>query len=561
MLSLLFITTSAWAADSIAMYGNPKYGPGFTQFDYVNPSAPKGGTFRSAQVGTFDTLNPFNIKGTPPPESGYSKLVFESLLYRSADEPFSLYPWLSQSVELPDDRSAITFHLNPAARWADGQPVTVDDVLFSWETLKAKGRPNMRSYYGRVAKAEIKDDVIKFTFQPKEDGPSGTTFDRELPLIIGLMPILPKHDWQGKVFDQTTLTPPLGSGAYRVESVDQGRKLVLSRRTDYWGRDLPVMRGMMNFDRIVLDYYRDETVARTAILSGAAEFKTESDLLQMQRAYKGKKDAVVTEAVPHHRPEPYRGFVFNTRRAPFDDLDLRKALAAASDFPQLNRTLYGGQLKRSLSSFANSDLAARGAEDATVAPAVFRARLKTAIDVLLAKGYRYDDQQLVTKVGKPVVFEILLTDSNDEKLALGWVRQLAAIGVTARVRTVDSAQFTARLNDFDYDVIVYRWINSLSPGNEQALYWGSAAAETKGSRNYAGVGDSAIDAAIDGLRQARDYGQLTSAAKTLDQRLIDGSYVIPLFYNGADLIAHSVHIKRPEIVPLTGYDLRTFWWE
>ena len=576
-LSLLLLLAAGPAfadsgsAEGLAMYGQPKYAPGFTQFDYVDKDAPpygqRSGMFRSAQVGTFDTLNPFNIKGTAPPESGYSKLVFESLLYRSADEPFSLYPWLAQSAELPDDRSAITFRLNPAARWADGQPVTADDILFSWETLKARGRPNMRSYYGRVAKAEKLDALsVKLTLQAKEGGhDNNQTFDRELPLIMGLMPILPKHYWSGKDFTATTLAPPLGSGPYRVESVDQGRKLVLARRAGYWGGDLPVMRGMMNFDRIVLDYYRDETVARTAVLAGDEDFKTEGDLLQMQRAYRSKKDSVVTEAVPHHRPEPYRGFVFNTRskenRPPFDDPDLRRALAAASDFPQLNRTLYGGQLKRSLSTFANSDLAARGAEDASVAPAVFRARRRAAIDRLLAKGYRYESQQLVARDGRPVAFEVLLADAGDEKLALGWARQLAAIGVAAQIRTVDSAQFTARLNDFDYDVVVYRWINSLSPGNEQGLYWGSAAADVKGSRNYAGVRDSAVDAAIDGLRQAGDYAQLTSAAKALDQRLIDGSYVIPFFYNGADLIAHSAHIKRPEIVPLTGYDLRTFWRE
>lgn len=549
------------AKDGIAMYGQPKYAADFTQFDYVNAAAPKGGTLKIASTGTFDTLNPFNIKGTVPPDSVYNKLVFESLLYRSADEPFTMYPLLAQSVELPDDRSSITFHLNPAAKWADGVAVTADDVLFSVGALKASGRPTMRSYYSRIAKLERLDArSVRFTFARNPDG----QIDRELPLIVSLMPVLPKHYWSGKDVGASTLVPPLGSGPYQVTAVDPGRSLTLARNDSYWGHDLSVNRGMNNFAKIIVNFYRDETVARTAVLAGEADFKTEGNLLTMQRSYRGRSidsGAVVTEALVHHRPEPYRGLVLNTRHAPLDDPDLRAALETASDFPQLNRTLYGGQLKRSLSSFANSELAARGPEDATVAPAIFRARVKTAIDKLLAKGYRYEAQQLVAPDGKPLNFEILLADAADEKLALGWLRQLAQVGITARVRTVDAAQFAARLNDFDYDIVVYRFINSLSPGNEQALYWGRAAADVPGSRNYAGVHDAAIDSAIDNLRHATDYAGLTVATRALDQKLIDGHYVIPFFYTGADLIAHSAHMKHPERLPLTGYDLRTFWWQ
>lgn len=564
-LSLLccLLAAPAWATESggIAAHGTPALQAAFDHLPYVNPDAPKGGQLRLALVGGFDTLNPFIVKGNPPPDPYYNRFVFECLMFRSADEPFTLYPWLADRAELATDRSTMTIHLNDKARWPDGRAVTADDILFSWQTLKKSGRPNMRLYYGRVDSATAVDaQTVRFAFKAKTDG----SYDVELPLLIGQMPILPAHVWAEKDFTQTTLSPVMGSGAYEVTEVQPNRRIVMTRRADWWGRDLPVMRGQMNVDRVVLDFYRDETVARQAVMAGAADFKSEADLLRWQNAYRGNAlndGRIVLDSVPHHRPEPYKGFVLNTRRAPFDDPAFRHALVLAGNFAQINQTLYGGQYRRSLSSFANSMLAAVGDEDMNVSAEAYRARLKLAQQDLREAGYTFADEKLIGRDGKPVVFDVLLNDSSDQRIALSWARQLQAIGVVANVRLADSAQFQARLNDFDYDVVVNRWANSLSPGNEQNIYWGSAAAATKGSRNYAGVHRPTVDSAIDALLKAGSYEDMTSAARALDKELIAGNYVIPFFFSGADLLARSASLHRPEQPPLTGYDIRTLWSE
>lgn len=566
LLSWFYAAAPALAADDLPLpaltsHGEPKLAAPFTAFPYVNPTAPKGGSLRIALTGTFDSLNPFILKGNYPPATYYNVFVFESLLYRSADEPFTLYPWLAEKVAMAADRSSITFILNPKARWQDGVPVTAADLIFTWKTLAKDGRPNMRSYYARVADVKAIDDrTVRFFLKAKDD----KTYDRELPLLIGLMPVLPEHALKGKDFSQTTLSPMLGSGAYKITRVDPGRKIEMEHVKDYWAADLPTLKGQQNFDRITLDFYRDEMVARQAVLSGAADFKGEADLLKWQKFYKGRavdNGDVVLEALPHHRPEPYRGFVLNTRRAPFDQPALRRALRLAADFDQINQTLYGGAYKRSLSSFANSTLAAVAPEGAGESAEAARANLKMARDQLLQAGFSYQDEKLLSPDKKPVTFEILLNDANDERIALAYRRQLERLGITARVRTVDSAQFQARLNDFDFDLMVYRWVNSLSPGNEQAIYWGSAAADVKGSRNYAGVRDQGIDKAISQILTATDQDQLVDAAQSLDAQLIAGNYVIPFFYSGADLFVRRKNIHRPQQLPLTGYDIRTFWSE
>lgn len=563
-----FLMALIWAgaaqaepAHAIASHGVPKYSAGFGAFDYVNKDAPKGGQLRIALTGTFDSLNPYILKGTAPPATYYNSFVYESLLYRSADEPFTMYPWIAEKIEVAPDRSDITFFLNPKARWQDGQPITADDIQFTYQTLLKSGRPNIRTYYGKVATVDVIDQrTVRYSFKQIEAG----GYDGELPLLVSLMPVLPKHLLEGKDFAQTSLQPLPGSGAYRVTSVEAGRKIMLQHVDNYWAADLPVMRGQQNFQTITLDFYRDEMVARQAVLSGAADFKVESDKLKLQKAYRSRavdSGEVVLEEVAHQRPEAYRGFVLNTRRAPFSNPILRHAIRAAANFPQINQTLFGGAYQRSRSSFANSVLAATGPEEKYLSPETYRARLRDSRDVLLSAGYKYRDEKLIAPDGQPVSFEILLVDSMDERIALAFARQLRPLGIMARVRTVDSAQFQARLNDFDFDVMVYRWVNSLSPGNEQLIYWGSKAADIKGSRNYPGVCDAAVDAAIEKLLAAKDYAVLTEATRALDQLIIDGDYVIPFFYCGADLFARRSTIRRPAQVPLTGYDIRTFWAE
>ncbi len=564
---LLLLSSSAWAQSlpaggGLAMHGQPKYAADFKNFDYVNPAAPKGGTLRLSAVGTFDNVNPYIIKGTPPRPEQFNVYVFESLMYRSADEPFTVYPWLAERAAMAPDRGSITFALNPKAAWPDGTPFTVDDVLFTVETLKTRGRPSHRAYYGKVASVQkLGARGVLFTFNRLPDG----TYDRELPLIMALMPMLPKHYWEarmkaGKPFDETTLDPVMGSGAYQIAAVDVGRQITLKRNPSYWGRDLPVMRGQQNFDNIIIDYFRDDGVAREAFLAGAVDLRFEQDPLKMRQAYKGdalEGKTITLDSIPHQRPEPMRGLFINARRVLFGDAVLRRALALAGDFDQLNRTLYGGTFKRSLSSFPNSILASPNAVPPTLDR---RARLQQAKDMLTRAGYTYKDGKLFTPFKQPVAFEVLLGDAGDERLVLSWREAIRPLGTDIAIRTVDTAQFQSRLNDFDYDMVVFRLINSLSPGNEQRIYWGSAAAGTPGSRNYAGVRDAAIDALTGKFLNVTTYDELVTTAHALDDKLIDGAYVIPFFYLGADLVAKSERISCPTKPPLTGFELRSCWY-
>jgi microcin C transport system substrate-binding protein len=341
----------------IAMLGKPAHPPGFTHFPYVNPDAPKGGTLRQAVTGSFDTLNPHVVKGVPAFGLG---LVFETLLARAWDEPFSLYGLLAESLEVPDDRSAVTFHLNPAARWQDGTPVTSADLLFSLAVQREHGTPNRRQYYARVTSAEALDDqTVRFTFQPDAEG----RYDRELPLLMGLMPIHSRAWWAGKPFERTTLDAPMGSGPYRVASVDPGRRIVYERVPDYWGRDLPSRRGLFNVDQFDFLYFRDDTVALEAFKAGQGDVRREDDPARWATGYNGpalRDGRILLEELPHQRPEPARGFIFNERRPLFRDRRVREALGLATDFAWINRSFFHGELTRTASYYPNSELAAHG---------------------------------------------------------------------------------------------------------------------------------------------------------------------------------------------------------
>lgn len=571
-------------AHGIAMHGEPLYPPGFDHFAYVNPSAPRGGELRLSVTAAFDSLNPHTVKGLAAP--GLAQ-TYETLMARSADEPFSLYGLIAESADMAPDRSAIEFILRKEARWHDGAPVTVEDVLFSWETLRRDGRPNTRLYYAKVAKAEQTGErALRFTFAPNADG----AIDREMPLIMGLMPILNKKWWAGRDISRTFLDEaPLGSGPYRVATAEPGRRIVYQRVADYWGRDLPVRRGLYNVDSMVFTVYRDDRVALEAFLAGDADLRRENDPALWAAGYAGPAiddGRIVMDELPHRRPQTIRGFVFNTRKPPFDDLRVRRALALLLDYDWIGRSFFHGKLTRSRSYFPNSELEApaappQGDELALLTPfrdrlpaALFseppptamdwpdrRAAMREALRGLGEAGWKLTQGKLLDGAGRRMTFEILLNDPKDERVALEYLRALERIGVAAQLRTVDSAQFQARLNDFDFDTTMGGWESSLSPGNEQLYYYGSAAATNKGSRNLPGVVDPAVDALAAATARAATRAELVATVRALDRVLLWGSYVVPLLHAREDRIAHWRRLQRPAVTPLYGPPLETWWLE
>jgi len=586
---MLAFSLPAWAVETpqqgIAMHGAPKYQNGFAHFDYVNSDAPKGGTLRLNANGSFDSTNPFIVFGQPV---AYLTLVYESLMTRSWDEPFALYGLLATSIEVPEDRASIIFNLNPKAKWSDGQPVTADDVLFSFTTLRDKGRPNHRTYYKKVAKAEKLDERrIKFTFTHETDG----RIDREMPLIMGLMPILPKHIWENRDFEKTSLVIPMGSGPYKVSKLDPGRSILYTRAPDYWGKDLPVQKGLYNFDEIRIDYYRDESVALEGFKANQFDLRREFNPNKWATAYDFpavKDGRVKQEQFEHHRPEPAAGFVFNTRRDPFHDPALRAALEYTFDSGWINKNLFHSQYHRTESFFPNSELAAPSMPEGKeleilnkyrtqLLPEIFTAPVKPpstdggeeslrgnllkARAILQTAGYIWKEEMLYApQATAPVTFEIMLADPSEEKIALTWARALKRIGITPRVHTVDSAQYQARLASFDFDVTSYKWINTLSPGNEQVFFWGSAAADQKGSRNYPGVKDSVVDALANAIPATATREDLVATTHALDRVLMAGHYTIPFYYLGVDDIAYwTTHLFYPSPPPLYGTVLESWW--
>ncbi len=560
------------------MHGTPAYPPDFPAFSYVNPDAPKGGTLRLTVTGGFDTLNPHVVKGVPAAGLSY---VFETLMARSWDEPFSLYPLLARRISVPPDRSVLTVFLDPAARWHDGTPVTADDVLFSLQVQRDHGTPNRRQYYSMVASAErIDAATVRFTFTPQADG----TYDRELPLLMGLMPIHQKAWWQGRDFSRTTLDPPMGSGPYRIETVEPGRRITYVRDPGYWGRDRPTRRGLFNADRVVFDYYRDETISLQAFLAGEADVRRESDPGRWADGYTGPALAagrILREDLPHRRPETARGLILNTRRPLFADRRVRAALGLAVDAAWMNRTFFHNALTRTASYYPNSELAATdlptGLERAALEPLrpllppeVFthpytppgggdRAALRDAFARLTAAGWRLKGGRLEDGAGQPFAFEILLGTPGDEREAQEIARGLGRLGISAAVRTVDSAQYQTRLDSYDFDTTIRGWTSSLSPGNEQLYYFGSAAADTPGSRNLPGIRDPAVDALAASLAHAASREELVARVRALDRVLLWGEYMIPLFHDTADHMARWSHIHRPDVTPLYGPVIDAWW--
>lgn len=573
-------TGSGEPTHAIAMHGKPALAADFTHFPYANPDAPKGGTLRLAVTGSFDSLNPFIIKGNRA--AGVRKLVFESLMARSLGEPFSLYGLIAEKVDMPDARDEVTFHLNPKARFSDGQPVTAEDVVFSWRTLRDAGRPNHRAYYKKVKRVETPDQyTVRFVLAGD---------DRELPLILALMPVLPAHVFKERAFDRTTLEPLIGSGPYVIKSVKPGQQVVFARNRDYWGRDLPASRGRWNFDEIRYDYFRDTLGGFEAFKKGLADFRFESDPTRWVTAYDFaavKDGRVVRETIKTGLPAPASAFVFNTRRAVFADRRVRQALIMAFDFEWANRNLFHGLMVRTHGFFDGADLSSVGkpasarerrwlAEagakvDGDVLEGRYRAPksdgsgrdrklFRAALKLLAAAGWKIDGGVMKNRAsGEALRFEMVVATREQEAIALNYQRSLRLIGVEMAIRSIDSAQFQRRLQTYDYDMIPFTWYNSLSPGNEQAFYWGSNGRDTPGTRNYMGVADPAIDAMIDKMLAARDRPSLVDAARAIDRILISGRYVLPLYHAPGQWLARWKRIARPETLSLYGFRDEVAW--
>lgn len=572
----------------IAMHGDLKYPEDFQHFDYVNPQAPKGGKIKFSVVGTYNTLNPFVIKGTPPAGlSLYSeRLVYECLMVRSADEPFSLYGMIAETVEMASDRSFIIFNLNPKAKWADGQPITAEDVIFSHATLKEKGMPNLQMFYSKVDRVEkLSERSVKFTFKQQPQG----GYDPEAPLLLALMAVLPKHALQGRDLEKLTMEPILGSGPYVIADVKPGHSIRYKRRPDYWGANLPINRGRFNFDEIHFEYYRNAKVELEAFKAGQFDVRSEQNPLKWQHAYDFvavKDGRVVKITYEHSRPVGMRGFVFNTRKELFADIRVRQALTYAFDFEWLNRTLFQDAYQRTESYFANTTLACRGIPQgeerrlllpyrAELPDSLFqeefhlprggdqkqmRDNLKKAIQLLNEAGWEVEAGRLVNqKTRRPFKFEILLYRPEDERVALAFVRNLKHLGIVATVRALDSAQFENRMTHYDYDMTIWMWGHTLSPGNEQKFYWGSQEADKPGSRNYPGIKSKIIDALCEKVATAQDRTHLTTAVHALDRVLLWGYYTIPLYHTNKIYLAYWNKFGHPEIKPDVGIYF-SHWW-
>jgi len=566
---------------AIAMHGTPALPADFANMPYANPRAPKGGRLVQGILGTFDSLNPLIVRGLAVQQ--IRGFVVESLMARGNDEAFTLYGLLARSVETDETRSYVTFRLDPGARFSDGQQVTADDVLFSWTLLRDKGRPNHRQYYSKVARAEALDQLtVRFDF--------GGAPDRELPLILGLMPVLPRHAIDVVTFEETSMTAPIGSGPYRVSAVNPGASVTLTRNPDYWGRDLPVNRGLWNFDEIRLDFYREANSHFEAFKRGLYDFRVETEPLRWHDGYDfsaARNGEVIRDTIKTGMPQPSEFLVFNTRRPAFSDIRVRQALTLLFDFEWINRNYFFGLYGRSASFFAGSELSAygRAADEreraflkpfASQIPAdIFdgsyrlpvtdgsgrdRATLRSALNLLAQAGYDLDGNVLRQRSTRaPLAFEIMVTTRDQERIALAFARDLKRAGIEASVRAVDAVQFDQRRLGFDFDMIQNRWDQSLSPGNEQFFYWGSEAADNQGTRNYMGVKDPAIDVMIANMLEARERVTFVSAVRALDRTLMSGFYAIPLFNVQEQWIARWNRIEHPEATALTGYLPETWW--
>ena len=585
----LFAVASIWAdqptrkSHAISMYGDVKYGPNFKHYDYVNPDAPKGGLVKMAGRGTYDNLNPFILKGVSA--TGWS-LMYDSLTDHSRDEAFTEYGLLAESIEVPNDRSYVIFALQPSARWHDGKPVTPDDVVFTFETLKTKGHPFYKNYLADVQKIEkIDAQRIKFTF--------GQTSNRELPLIVGQISILPKHYWEGKDFEATTLEPPLGSGPYKIEAFDPGRSITYRRVENYWGKDKPVIKGRYNPDTIHYDYYKDENVAIEALKAGEFDARFENIAKEWATAYDNhpayQSGKLIKELVPHENGTGMQGFCFNTRRTRFADPKVCQALSYAFDFEWTNANLFYGQYERTKSYFSNTELASsclpqgkeleildpyRGRIPEEVFTKIYdppstdgsgniRQNLRSATQMFAEAGWTIKEGKLThSKTGETMNIEFLLSSASWERIVGPYVQNLERLGITSTIRTVDPAQYQNRMQEFDFDATVVVWGQSLSPGNEQRNLWTSEAADTPGTRNFVGIKNPVIDELVVKLINAPDRETLVATTRALDRMLLWGHYAIPHWHIRNHRMVYWNKFGKPTVSPKyqPGTPFPDTWW-
>lgn len=576
-------------ADShgIAMYGQPALPPDFVSLPHANPDAPKGGRIVFGESGGFDSLNPFILKGAAP--AGVSLLTVETLLGRSYDEPFTLYGVLAESVVTDEARSFVEFTLREAAKFSDGSPVTVEDVIWSFEKLGTEGNPRYAAAWSKIAASEQTGPrTVRFTFN---------TVDRELPLILGLRPILKRAQWEGKDFTASTLEAPIGSGPYIVGSFEPGRFISFTKNPDWWGADLPFYRGQHNFDEVRYEYFGDGGVVFEAFKAGEITTYRETNPVKWDQNYDFPAVTagdIVKSEIPHGRPSGIEGLVFNTRKPIFADWRVREALIQAFNFELVNRTLNGGAYPRITSYFSNSALGMEpgtpatgrvaellepfkadllpGALDGYTFPVTDgteanRAGIRAATDLLEQAGWTVQDGALKDAAGTPFAFEILLVNGADDMIGVAtiYVEALKRLGIDAHVTTIDSAQYKERTTAYDFDMTHYIRSLSLSPGNEQTLYWGSAGVTEPGTRNWMGMNSPAAEAMIQTLLTATDPADFTAATQALDRVLTTGRYVIPIWYSDVSRLAHAKQLHYPERLPLygdwLGFQPEVWWYE
>ncbi|MFC7067501.1 extracellular solute-binding protein [Brucella rhizosphaerae] len=571
------------------MHGDVALPADFTHFPYANPDAPKGGALKMGVVGTFDSLNPFVLKSMRTTARGlfgdldFGNLLYETLMQRSRDEPFTLYGLLAEKVAVDPERKWVEFTLNPKAKWSDGEPVTVDDVIFTYEILTEKGRPPYNNRMSRIEKIEKTGErSVRFVFNDKSD--------REFPLLIAAtMPVLPKHAIDPATFGNSTLKAPIGSGPYMISGIQPGQRIIYKRNPDYWGKDLPARRGFDNFETLSIEYYRNETALFESFKKGLLDVFLEGNPTRWEKSYnfpavtQGK---VIKENFEKGTPANMLGFVFNTRRPVFEDRRVRQALGLLFDFEWANRNLFAGQYNRLQSFWEGSELSSVGKPanvrerellapfpdavrkdvlDGTWHPSTTdgsghdRGPAKAAYELLIEAGFSFEHGKAIDPSGKPLQFEIMTRSPDEEKVALAYKRNLGRLGIDAEIRSADDAQYQQRLQTFDYDMILGALTGSLSPGNEQWQRWGSASRDAQGSFNYPGVADPAVDAMIDAMLAARKREDFVSAVRALDRILISGDYYIPLYYLPYQWVARWDRIGHPEKTSLYGYQLPTWW--
>ena len=577
-------------AHAIAMQGEPALDANFQTLPYANPDAPQGGTVRYCVFGNFDNLNPVIVRGALTTARGiwfdkeFGNLVFEPLMQRSPDEPFTMYGLIAKTIETDDKRSFVEFRLDPKAKFSDGTQITPEDVLFTVRMLREHGRPIYANWLRPAVKIEkVGDDGVRFTFDE--------TADRETPLLIAGLPVLPEHAFDEKTFEQTTLKPVIGSGPYVIADVKPGQEIIYQKNPDYWAKDLPIRQGMFNYGTVVIDYYRDTNAQFEGFKKGNCHIYLEGDPSHWRTAYDFPAvtdGRIIKETFHTGAPPNMLAFVFNTRRPIFSDRKVRKALSMLFDFEWANKTLYYDAYQRTGSFFQNSELSALGRPasdkekallapypndveqtvmDGTYRPSVSdgsgsdRKVMRAALDQFEAAGYSFEGRRLVGPDGNPLAFEILAQSPEQVKMAEAYTRTLGRLGIAATVRLIDDSQYQARKNNFDYDMIIASYSASLSPGAEQAYRWSSKAKDVNGSFNYAGAADPAIDALIDDIVTTRSREDFVAAVRAYDRVLISGHYVVPLFHLPEQRLARWAFIKHPETTPLYGYQLPTFWLE